>query len=692
MKFSEFKQACRGILDRIGAARFRSIALRLHDVESSSQFAQAVFPAGGVDAANGILNIRPGRRPTTLAEILSKAAELAERLGGDPEMAAAGDRVFVFGYDQQQNAAIASFGLPAEEEVDESILDAPRDKMDPAVWRDPDSDRPSLSDEAARTIAGIREWAAGEGWIGPRAGVHVIGSIASNQYSDESDVDVHFYGDIDFGEEDTADFNRRFRDAFAEFAEENPEYAEIGGRRVEVFAQPNEFHDMMSVGCYDVDSGEWLSGPGVQDTAFDPYSEYYDDDMEYAGGLVDEVRRAVFSTYEKAVVYRKTTDEAFKEKIGRELLADAARAARLFERIRGMRNAVSSPSSREEALRLRGDRRWHVADSAFKLLDKFGYTSVCWACREAADGGDPAAAAETVLGSVAENIAGNAALSEEDRSQWTLDEGLGSALRAAALAGMTMAAGIAGTAHAEPGGKARAPARRVAQAKEPSYAGLSRSNMVNLLATIAYNEAMQDWMKNRNDDAIVAILNVIDNRAGGDPNHYAQEISAKSQFFSACHVKGGYVDGTYMTYSPQEAAKAAGGQLSPKQKDCWSRCVRYAGDLLDGKLPRLIGDRNMIANPAKDKKSALDAWGGKCDLAIEGHRFGYDRRHDGYVKYGRKKPANLTHAPAAQKIYVVKKGDSLWNIAKSQGTTVREIKAKNGLKSDVIRPGQTLKV
>ena len=146
MKFSEFKQACRGVLDRIGTAKFMSVALRLHDVESSSQFAQAVFPAGGVDAANGILNIRPGRRPTTLAEILSKAADLAERLGGDPEMAAAGDSVFVFGYDQQQNAAIASFGLPAEEEVDESILDAPRDKMDPAVWRDPDSDRPSLSD------------------------------------------------------------------------------------------------------------------------------------------------------------------------------------------------------------------------------------------------------------------------------------------------------------------------------------------------------------------------------------------------------------------------------------------------------------------------------------------------------------------------------------------------------------------
>ena len=163
MKFSEFKQACRGILDRIGAAKFRSAQLRLHDVESSSQFAQAVFPAGSVDAANGLLNIRPGRKPATLAEILSKAADLAGRLGGDPEMAAAGDRVFIFGYDQQQNAAVASFGLPAEEEVDESILDAPKPDMDPAVWQKTGAEKPELTEEAGRIVAGVMEWAVSSG-------------------------------------------------------------------------------------------------------------------------------------------------------------------------------------------------------------------------------------------------------------------------------------------------------------------------------------------------------------------------------------------------------------------------------------------------------------------------------------------------------------------------------------------------
>ncbi len=51
-----------------------------------------------------------------------------------------------------------------------------------------------------------------------------------------------------------------------------------------------------------------------------------------------------------------------------------------------------------------------------------------------------------------------------------------------------------------------------------------------------------------------------------------------------------------------------------------------------------------------------------------------------------------TSAAKTTKTYKVKQGDTLSGIAKKYGTTVTKIKSKNGLKSDMIKIGQTLKI
>jgi len=420
MKFSEFINACRGILERAGREKFAKARLCLHDVGNSSQFAQAVSFAGGVSARDGAVNIAKGGKPARMAEILAQAYKTAGKIGGDPDVYAAGDRTFVFGYDSLANTLVASYDIPKEDLV-ESILDRPRLEMDPAIWKD-GPDGPELSEGAKQVIDAVYEWAVDRYGIAPSAGVRVVGSIASNSYSDESDVDIHFYGkDIDFGGKSKEDFNHDFKHAFKAFAAENQQYASIGGRPVEVYAQKNEFQDMTSVGCYDVKSQTWEAGPDVKDTAYDPYSDYYKADMEYAGSLVDDIRQAIMSVYEKASVFEKSSDPEFRKKIGGELMAAAKDAGALFKKIKGMRTAVSEPEpkSREEALAKRDDRRWHIADSAFKLLGKFGYIGVCKACRDAVeDGMGPAETARLVLDAVSQGIAKNASLPEAEREKW----------------------------------------------------------------------------------------------------------------------------------------------------------------------------------------------------------------------------------------------------------------------------------
>lgn len=56
------------------------------------------------------------------------------------------------------------------------------------------------------------------------------------------------------------------------------------------------------------------------------------------------------------------------------------------------------------------------------------------------------------------------------------------------------------------------------------------------------------------------------------------------------------------------------------------------------------------------------------------------------------KPKPKTTAKKSGGSYKVVSGDTLYGIARKRSTTVAKIKSANGLKSDLIRPGQTLKI
>jgi len=58
------------------------------------------------------------------------------------------------------------------------------------------------------------------------------------------------------------------------------------------------------------------------------------------------------------------------------LVSKLGEVQELYEKIRSMRKAYSSPATAEQALQYRKSRKWKIADASFKLFDKYGYTAI----------------------------------------------------------------------------------------------------------------------------------------------------------------------------------------------------------------------------------------------------------------------------------------------------------------------------
>lgn len=594
------------------------------------------------------------------------------------------------------------------ENADESILDAPREGLDPEVWTMSEDGQYRLSERAKAAVDAVVQY--GKRRLGTGVSARIVGSITSNQYSDGSDIDVHLTFD-GLSEEDAEVLNAELRKGFDAAKKDGEVPSGIGGHPIEIYLQPNLFQDMMSVGCYDVQEERWVVGPDMKPTDFDPYEEFYSEDMEHVKDVLEDVRRILLGCNETATVVLNSADGEFREGEFEALKALVREGADVFEAAKRCRKAFSSPTSEEDALRKRESRKWKVADSAFKLMDKFGYLKALKGItniRDRMEFGDE----ETVSEAVLRCIGGSIGMKDEE----TVDESVAGAARTMAIAALLAIPGLlpketlAARLDKVPKQEMRIGSQSVQKAISDSakstrtIGGYSETNVVNMLTRTLYREAMDQDRAGR-----LAVASVIWNRADGDPENFPAVLKEKEAF--SCWNDMTKSDWKNFKYTiPTDGLTSV--FYSRKNTQIWNECLEIAKRLAAKDFESTIGDRNSYLNPKTASEKAKKTWGKKMDLQMKDHKFGYLREHDpkyvipGTMTQRAKSAANVNvqaakknvqgkvKAVAPTKVYVVRKGDTLTRIAKANGKTVDEVKKLNpGLKNpNMLKIGQKLNV
>lgn len=225
-------------------------------------------------------------------------------------------------------------------------------------------------------------------------GVNIVGSICSNQYTDDGDVDVHIQVDLP---EDTAEALNKLRKLEIDkvFSGIDLMVGESHTHPLEFYFQHNIYADMGSCGCYDLMNDEWLSGPQLVDMEFDPYEEYeasWDEAFEFG----TKVQTALFdlnkNLYKHNAILEQSsnkdvyTDDQLMSVVGRRLeetkdqILDSMKVVSDLkeEMVQVRRRAGLKPQDKEQAEDMRTNKEWLTANSTFKFLQRLGVLDQVW--------------------------------------------------------------------------------------------------------------------------------------------------------------------------------------------------------------------------------------------------------------------------------------------------------------------------
>jgi hypothetical protein len=281
----------------------------------------------------------------------------------------------------------------------------------------------------------------------------------------------------------------------------------------------------------------------------------------------------------------------------------------------------------EDALKKRESKKWKIADSSFKLLDKFGYLKILKnfsKIYENIKDYDMKTTANYVVNSIKDNKSINE----------NIDESISSVRKYLAIAALlAIPSFLPQDALAQNLSRVK-PSQFYAYTTDVQkaideaaldkklYGGYTATNVINMITRTLYVEGHAEGTDGRK-----AILSVILNRCGNDKNYIAAVIKEPSAF--SCWRKMTDEDWNKFKYKIPTTGTLEIVKNKNNRK-IWHECSKLAVQLFQEKFKSTIGNRNSYLNPKKASEKARNSWGKdmQSQKEIGNHKFGYLREHD----------------------------------------------------------------
>ena len=281
--------------------------------------------------------------------------------------------------------------------LSESSVSYPRPNLSILVWTGSDGGKPVLRPEVIELVNKAIDRYTALRLHAIAKEIHIIGSLCTNQYEDDSDLDVHVIPYIEKlpksksaeeWQKDVKHFNR------------HSEPIKIGAHPIELFLQLDTNQDFLADSLYDFMKKTWVKPPYFVPLDFNPneaYEEAFDELTDIAAETdvkLGELKRDVIDYFAikdaiQGLPYELKGELKLKlegkvkecERVVDELLKDKKAWV-------DMRKAASAPISQKSALSdVNLVKNWKNKNALFKLLSRYHYMKIISALEGLAEDG-----------------------------------------------------------------------------------------------------------------------------------------------------------------------------------------------------------------------------------------------------------------------------------------------------------------